>query len=124
MINSWQNSWLNSLINSLKTAILGAPSQRNARNDMQTQTNEHGTAILVSDQVTVWNPVDGPARVLCKNVGTDGAALSDNILEAMEIVDRLNSGPLDDMPSLDDCFGCDPWDEDNHGTHPASKGGR
>lgn len=27
---------------------------------------------------------------------------------------------LDDMPTLTDCFGCDPWDEDNHGKHSAS----
>lgn len=26
-----------------------------------------------------------------------------------------------DMPSLKDSFGCDPWDEENHGKHPASR---
>ena len=28
---------------------------------------------------------------------------------------------LSDMPAIADCFGCDPWDAENFGKHPASR---
>lgn len=28
---------------------------------------------------------------------------------------------LNDMPTIEDSFGCDPWDAENFGKHPASR---
>ena len=39
-------------------------------------------------------------------------------------LNSLPAGFMDDAATLDDCYGCDPWDDENLGRHTASREGR
>lgn len=39
----------------------------------------------------------------------------------MNAAAKNETSALADMPTLEDCFGCDPWDTENFGRHPASR---